>query len=62
LQERLTQLRASIETYPVIPALKQLMATLTGDKQWRNIRPPLSSLDDKLTNDLLSNVPLADLL
>jgi hypothetical protein len=38
------------------------MATLTGDKQWRNIRPPLSSLDDKLTNDLLSNVPLADLL
>ena len=62
LQERLTQLRASIEAYPVIPALKQLMATLTGDKQWRNIRPPLSSLDDKLTNDLLSNVPLADLL
>jgi 4-hydroxy-tetrahydrodipicolinate synthase len=62
LQERLTQLRASIETYPVIPALKQLMATLTGDKLWRNIRPPLSSLDDKLTNDLLSNVPLADLL
>jgi 4-hydroxy-tetrahydrodipicolinate synthase len=62
LQERLTQLRASIEAYPVIPALKQLMATLTGDKLWRNIRPPLSSLDDKLTNDLLSNVPLADLL
>src|SRR5918912_2133785 len=47
LQERLTQLRASIEAYPVIPALKQLMATLTGDKQWRNIRPPLSSLDEK---------------
>src|SRR5919107_2238357 len=62
LQERLSQLRASIEAYPVIPALKQLMATLTGDKQWRNIRPPLSSLDEKHTNALLSNVPLADLL
>jgi 4-hydroxy-tetrahydrodipicolinate synthase len=62
LQERLTQLRASIEAYPVIPALKQLMATLTGDKQWRNIRPPLSSLDKKHTNALLSNVPLAELL
>src|SRR5215208_5020393 len=47
LQERLTQLRASIEAYPVIPALKQLMANLTDDRQWRNIRPPLSGLDEK---------------
>src|SRR5918995_6723309 len=62
LQERLTQLRVSIEAYPVIPALKQLMATLTFEEQWRNIRPPLSSLDEKHTNALLSNVPLAELL
>ena len=62
LQERLTQLRASIEAYPVIPALKQLMARLTGDEQWRNIRPPLSTLDEKRTQDLLSNVPLAEML
>jgi 4-hydroxy-tetrahydrodipicolinate synthase len=62
LQEHLTQLRASIEAYPVIPALKQLMARLTGDKQWRNLRPPLSSLDEKRTQDLLSSVPLAELL
>jgi 4-hydroxy-tetrahydrodipicolinate synthase len=62
LQERLTQLRASIEAYPVIPALKQLMAILTSEEEWRNIRPPLSGLDEKRKNDLLSNVPLADLL
>jgi 4-hydroxy-tetrahydrodipicolinate synthase len=62
LQERLTQLRASIEAYPVIPALKQLMAHLTGDRKWRNIRPPLSSLEEKQAKDLLSNVPLAELL
>jgi len=62
LQERLTQLRASIEAYPVIPALKQLMARLTGDEEWLNIRPPLSSLDEKRTKDLISNVPLAELL
>jgi 4-hydroxy-tetrahydrodipicolinate synthase len=62
LQKRLTHLRASIEAYPVIPALKQLMARLTSDKQWLNIRPPLSSLDEKRTNDLLSNVPLTELL
>src|SRR5918997_3820194 len=55
LQERLTQLRASIEAYPVIPALKRLMAHLTGDEQWRNIRPPLSSLEERQAKDLLSN-------
>jgi hypothetical protein len=38
------------------------MARLTDDMQWRNIRPPLSSLDEKRTEDLLSNVPLAQLL
>jgi 4-hydroxy-tetrahydrodipicolinate synthase len=62
LQERLTQLRASIEAYPVIPALKQIMARLTGDKQWRNIRPPLSGLDEKHAKDLLSAVSLSELL
>jgi len=62
LQERLTQLRGSIEAYPVIPALKALMAHLTGDKAWRNLRPPLSALDDEQTKNLLSSVPLAELL
>ncbi|MDQ3864419.1 MAG: dihydrodipicolinate synthase family protein [Actinomycetota bacterium] len=62
LQERLTQLRASIEAYPMIPALKRLMARLTGDEDWRNIRPPLLKLDEKRAKDLLSGVPLAELL
>src|SRR5215210_4162530 len=61
LQERLTQVRGSIEAYPVIPALKQLMANLTGDERWRNIRPPLSELDEKSAAKLLSSVPLAEL-
>jgi 4-hydroxy-tetrahydrodipicolinate synthase len=61
LQERLTQLRASIEAYPVVPALKRLMAVLTADDEWRNIRPPLSGLDEKRAKDLLSGVPLAEL-
>jgi hypothetical protein len=29
---RLSTLRASIETYPMIPALKAIMADLTGEK------------------------------
>jgi len=62
LQERLSDLRGSIEAYPVIPALKALMAALTGDKAWRNLRPPLSAPDEEQTEDLLSSVPLAELL
>jgi 4-hydroxy-tetrahydrodipicolinate synthase len=62
LQERLSALRGSIEAYPVIPALKALMANLTGEKSWRNLRPPLSALDGEQTKGLLSTVPLEDLL
>src|SRR5215204_985342 len=62
LQERLTELRASIEAYPVIPALKQLMARLTGNEKWCNIRPPLSELDEETAKNLFSTVPLAELL
>src|SRR5215218_8655526 len=58
LQQRLSGFRASIETYPVIPALKILMAELTGDEEWRNLRPPLSGLDDEQEKELLAEVPL----
>jgi 4-hydroxy-tetrahydrodipicolinate synthase len=62
LQEHLSALRASIEAYPMIPALKVLMAHLTGEKAFSNLRPPLSELDEKQTQDLLDEVPLAELL
>jgi len=62
LQERLSALRASIETYPMIPALKALMAELARDEEWRNLRPPLSGLDEEQRKKLLAEVPLANLL
>jgi 4-hydroxy-tetrahydrodipicolinate synthase len=62
LQQSLSALRASIETYPVIPALKVLMSDLTGDGKWRNLRPPLSGLDEEQERKLLADVPLAELL
>lgn len=62
LQERLTDLRTSIEAYPVIPALKLLMGELTGDVTWRNLRPPLSGLDESRAKELLSGLPLSELL
>lgn len=62
LQKRLSQLRGSIEAYPVIPALKVLMADLTGDEAWRNLRPPLSELHEEQSKELLSDVPRSELL
>lgn len=62
LQRRLTELRALIEAYPMIPALKRLTAELTGDEGWRNLRPPLSALDEARAEDLLSRLPLSELL
>jgi len=62
LQERLSALRGSIEAYPMIPALKALMANLTAEKTWRNLRPPLSELDEEQEKKLLADVPLAKLL
>jgi 4-hydroxy-tetrahydrodipicolinate synthase len=62
LQRRLTELRALIEAYPMIPALKRLTAELTGDEDWRNLRPPLSALDEADFEELLSRLPLSALL
>ena len=62
LQERLSALRASIEAYPMIPALKAIMANLTEVEAWRNLRPPLSGLGEKRARKLLDEVPLAELL
>ncbi len=62
LQRRLTELRALIEAYPMIPALKRLTAELTGDEDWRNLRPPLSALDEARVEELFSHLPLSELL
>jgi 4-hydroxy-tetrahydrodipicolinate synthase len=62
LQERLSALRTSIEAYPMIPALKVLVADLTGNEAWRNLRPPLSGLDEEQEKKLLAAVALAGLL
>ena len=62
LQGRLTEIRTLIEAYPMIPALKRIAAELTGDESWRNLRPPLSALDEVRAEDLLSRLPLEELL
>lgn len=45
-QQQLSAVRAVFESYPMIGALKGLLAAHTGDPEWDNLRPPLLSLDE----------------
>lgn len=53
-QERLMQARAAIEAYPMIPALKHIMAARTGDTVWRAMRPPQTPLETDSATRLLA--------
>ncbi len=55
-QEGITHFRKSVQTYPLIGALKGLMKHHQGDDIWGNIRPPLSGLPPSDLNQLLMSV------
>ncbi|MGE5478014.1 MAG: dihydrodipicolinate synthase family protein [Bacteroidales bacterium] len=44
LQDALTAFRVAMQDFPVIAALKALVARATGDQAWRATRPPLVDL------------------
>jgi 4-hydroxy-tetrahydrodipicolinate synthase len=52
LQERVSQMRAAVERFPAIAALKELEARRSGDARWRNVRPPLTRLSHEDANAL----------
>ncbi len=43
-QQRLTETRTAIQKYPMIPALKAIVAHHTQDSEWATVRPPLVAL------------------
>jgi 4-hydroxy-tetrahydrodipicolinate synthase len=45
-QSALDALRAIVQSFPMIPALKAIVARYSGDSAWRTVRPPLVALDD----------------
>lgn len=45
LQEELSAQRLAIQSQPLIPALKAIMADRSGDRGWLNVRPPIVPLD-----------------
>jgi 4-hydroxy-tetrahydrodipicolinate synthase len=53
VQEKLDRFRTATRDYAAIPALKELMATRTGDATWRNLRPPLVNLSAAAAQEML---------
>lgn len=56
-QRSLTDLRGTLEAFPVIPALKRLVGRHTEEEVWRYLRPPLVALNDEQERDLESRFP-----
>lgn len=60
LQEKINQFRKMIQKYPLIGALKQLMAHYGQDQQWLNLRPPLIALSESEGAALIDSIDEID--
>ncbi|AIO36501.1 dihydrodipicolinate synthetase family protein [Burkholderia cenocepacia] len=53
LQAGITHRRKIVESFPLIPAIKAVLARRYGDATWRNTRVPLMPLDEARENRLI---------
>ena len=53
LDQTVTAVRRVVEQYPLIPAIKAILADQFGAKEWLHIRPPLRPLDEQKRKELL---------
>jgi 4-hydroxy-tetrahydrodipicolinate synthase len=56
LQDEITALRNTIHAYPMIPALKQIIAHYRNDAAWRAVRPPLVHLSAAQARSLIADL------
>jgi len=56
LQQQLTQLRHVVESYPMIPALKSMVAYYRKDPDWTIVRPPFISLEQETQQELVQKL------
>ena len=59
-QRMLDELRAIVQSFPMIPALKAITAHFSGDSQWRRVRPPLLDLPDEQCDQLIARLSEAE--
>lgn len=59
-QEKLNRVRAIVQAFPMIPALKAIVARFNDDEDWLRVRPPLVELDDTERSTLYEQLDAAE--
>ncbi len=56
LHREVKRFRLLLQDYAPIPAQKRLLALMTGDKRWANVRPPLVEMPQDQGRELLETL------
>jgi len=56
LQQQITRIRKTIQSYAMIPALKTIVANYCQDQDWLPVRPPLVQLDEATRKKILTEL------
>ena len=59
-QEQLSAVRRAVAAYPLVPALRSVLASFSGDAAWKRMMPPLQALgpaDETALAARLADVP-----
>ena len=56
LQAEITLARKTIQAYPMVPALKRIVAHFHSDPDWAAVRPPMTALTDAQSKALLADL------
>jgi 4-hydroxy-tetrahydrodipicolinate synthase len=56
LQSEVTTVRATLQRYPMVPALKRIVAHFHNDPAWAAVRPPMLPLDQAQSAALLADL------
>jgi 4-hydroxy-tetrahydrodipicolinate synthase len=56
LQADITLVRKTIQAYPMVPALKRIVAHFHNDPDWAAVRPPMERLSEAQSMSLLADL------
>src|SRR6266487_2004410 len=56
LQAEITNLRKTIQAYPMVPALKRIVAHFHHDPAWAAVRPPMVALNEAQSAALIGDL------
>src|SRR5246500_3886196 len=56
LQAEITKLRNTLQAYPMVPALKRIVAHFHNDPDWEAVRPPMLPLDQAQSQAVIADL------